>query len=41
MKVKNKMDDDIYELVIPNKEVYKIYEDHFTKYFNESIKNDK
>lgn len=41
LKVKNKMDNDIYELVIPNKEVCKIYEDHFTKYFNESIENDK
>ena len=36
-----KIDEDVYELVIPNKEVSKIYEEHFIRYFNEYIKDDK
>ena len=35
LKVKNDLGNDTYELVIPNKEIYKIYENHFIEYFNE------
>ena len=38
LKTKRKISMDIYELVIPNKEVYKIYDQSFIQYFKEYTK---
>ena len=39
LKVKKYLGNDRYELVIPNKEIYKIYNNHFLDYFEEETRD--
>lgn len=39
LKVSKYLGNNKYELVIPNKEVYKIYDNHFMDYFSEAIRD--